>query len=153
MPFIRYRIGDLAEAMDSNLLCACGRGAPRVGAIQGRVQSIIQGADGHYVPGTFFAHFLKEFDYAIQRFQVVQEKPGAILFRVVKGGRFSDDVLQEVLATFRRYLGERTEIDVEYVDDIALIRTGKHLASISRIPVDFQGSAAPVMIRPGSNGE
>jgi phenylacetate-CoA ligase len=152
MPFIRYRIGDLAEALDANEPCPCGRGAPRVGAIQGRVQSIIQGADGHYVPGTFFAHYLKEFDYAIQRFQVVQERPGAIVFRIVKGGRFSEDVLAEVLATFRQYLGQRTEIDVEYVDDIALIRTGKHLASISKIPVDFQRSA-PVVIRPGSNGE
>ena len=28
MPFIRYRIGDLAEAMDNGVACACGRGAP-----------------------------------------------------------------------------------------------------------------------------
>ena len=150
MPFIRYRIGDLAEAM-SDTLCACGRGAARIGSIQGRVQSIIQGADGQYVPGTFFAHYLKELDHAIKRFQVVQERAGHITFRVVKGGRFSDDVLEQVRAEFRRYLGQRLEIDVEFVDDIALIRTGKHLAAISRIPVDFQ-SAGPVVMRPGANG-
>ena len=66
------------------------------------MQSIIQGTDGRYLPGTFFAHYLKEFDHAIKRFQVVQEQPGAITLRVVKGGRYSEDVLEEVLATFRR---------------------------------------------------
>jgi phenylacetate-CoA ligase len=137
MPFIRYRIGDLAEAMGRDA-CPCGRGAPRIGAIEGRVQSIIQGTDGRYLPGTFFAHYLKEFDYAIKRFQVVQEEPEAIAFRVVKGLRFSDDVLEQILATFRSHLGERMRIDVQFVDDVALIRTGKRLASVSKLGVDFQ---------------
>jgi phenylacetate-CoA ligase len=149
MPFIRYRIGDLAEAM-SDESCTCGRGAPRIGAIQGRVQSIIQGSDGQYVPGTFFAHYLKELDYAIKRFQVVQERAGHITFRVVKGGRYSEDVLAEVLSEFRKYLGSRMQIDVEFVDDIALVRTGKHVASISRLPLDFQQGGG-VVVRPGQN--
>jgi phenylacetate-CoA ligase len=144
MPFIRYRIGDLAEAM-ADEPCTCGRGAPRVGRIEGRVQSIIQGVDGQYLPGTFFAHYLKEFDYALKRFQVVQEERGAIKFRVVKGSRYSQQVLDEVLATFRRYLGERMRIDVEFVDDIALIRTGKHLATVSRLNIDFQRSAPDLL--------
>jgi phenylacetate-CoA ligase len=145
MPFLRYRIGDLAEAMDGDLRCACGRGAPRLGSIQGRVQSIIQGTDGRYLPGTFFAHYLKEFDYAIKRFQVVQEEPDAMTFCVVKGGRFSQDVIDQVLATFHEYLGARMRIKVEYVDEIKLIRTGKHLASVSKLNVDFQRRApAPI---------
>ena len=73
------RYGDLAEAV-SDEPSACGRGLPRIGDIQGRVQSIIQGTDGHFVPGTFFAHSLKEYDYAIKRFQVIQETAGAIRF-------------------------------------------------------------------------
>ena len=48
--------------------------------IHGRVQSIIQGADGRYLPGTFFAHYLKEFDYALKRFQVVQEEEDRISY-------------------------------------------------------------------------
>jgi phenylacetate-CoA ligase len=145
MPFLRYRIGDLAEAMDGD--CSCGRGAPRVGAIEGRVQSIIQGTDGQYLPGTFFAHYLKEYDYAIKRFQVVQERRNQMTFRVVRGGRFSEDVLSEVLATFRAHLGERLQIDVEFVDDVAMVRTGKRLASVSYLDVDFLGNAAPTVAR------
>jgi phenylacetate-CoA ligase len=146
MPFIRYRIGDLAEAMDPDAPCACGRGAPRLGAIEGRVQSIIQGTDGRYLPGTFFAHYLKEFDHAIKKFQVVQEERDAMTFRVVRGGRYSDDVLDEVLSTFRAYLGADMRIDVEFVDEVAMVRTGKRLASVSRLGIDFQ-KAAPRAIR------
>ncbi len=146
MPFIRYRIGDVAEAMSSDARCACGRGAPRVGAIEGPVQSIIQGTDGRYLPGTFFAHYLKEFDYAIKKFQVVQDERDAMVFRVVKGGRYSDDVLQQVLATFREYLGDKMKIEVQFVDEVAMVRTGKRLASVSRLGIDFQ-KAAPAQIR------
>jgi phenylacetate-CoA ligase len=137
MPFIRYRIGDLAEAM-SDAPSACGRGLPRIGDIQGRVQSIIQGTEGRFVPGTFFAHALKEYDYAIKRFQVVQEQPGAIRFRLIKGSRYSDDTLDEVKTLIRQYLGESLRIDVEFVGGIDMVRTGKRLASVSRLPIDFQ---------------
>ncbi|MFW5739200.1 MAG: glycosyltransferase [Myxococcota bacterium] len=141
MPFIRYRIGDLAEAVDNTRPCSCGRGLPRIGNIDGRVQSIIQGVDGRYLPGTFFAHYLKEFDFAFKLYQVVQDERDAMTFKVVKGSRYSDGVLDEVLSTFRRYLGEEMRIDVEFVDDMEMIRTGKRLASVSRLPVDFQNNA------------
>jgi phenylacetate-CoA ligase len=141
LPFIRYRIGDLAVAVDPAFACPCGRGLPLVGNIEGRIQSIIQGTDGRYVPGTFFAHFLKEFDHAIQRFQVVQDRPGAMSFRVVKADRFSDSVLEEILGTFRKYLGDDMQIDVEYVDRVEMIRTGKRLMAVSKLGVDFQRGA------------
>jgi phenylacetate-CoA ligase len=141
LPFIRYRIGDLGIAMDPTKECSCGRGMPLVGNIEGRVQSIIQGTDGRYLPGTFFAHYLKEFDHAIKRFQVVQDRRNAMTFHVVKGGRYSDDVLEEVLATFRKYLGDDMEITVEFVDNVEMVRTGKRLASVSKLGVDFQKNA------------
>jgi len=141
LPFIRYRLGDLGVAVDPDFVCPCGRGLPLVGNIEGRVQSIIQGTHGRFLPGTFFAHYLKEFDHAIQKFQVVQELHGAITFHVMRGGRFSDDVLQEVLATFRNHLGEDMTIDVVFVENIEMVRTGKRLASVSRLKVDFQKGA------------
>jgi phenylacetate-CoA ligase len=149
MPFIRYRIGDLAEAMDATVPCRCGRGAPRIGAIEGRVQSIIRGVDGRYLPGTFFSHYLKEFDHAIRRFQIIQAEPDAITFRVAKGGRFSEQVIDEVLTTFRLYLGERMRIDVEFVDDVEILRTGKRIDSVSRLGVDFQRNAPSPARAPG----
>lgn len=141
LPFIRYRIGDLAVAMDPEQGCSCGRGLPLLGQVEGRVQSIIRGTHGRFLPGTFFAHYLKEFDHAIRVFQVVQHRPNAMEFHIVKGGRYSDTVLEEILTTFRQYLGDDMEIEVKHVENVDLVRTGKRLAAVSHLPVDFQSDA------------
>jgi phenylacetate-CoA ligase len=138
LPFIRYRIGDLAEAMDSSQTCACGRGLPRLGKIEGRVQSIILGSRGQYIPGTFFAHVLKDYDHCIRQFQIVQTERGAITFHVVKGKRFSDESMNEAVGILKKFLGEDMRIDVVYQDNIDMVRTGKRLATVSKLGIDFQ---------------
>jgi phenylacetate-CoA ligase len=143
MPFIRYRIGDLAVARDPSERCPCGRGLPLIGDVEGRVQSIVRGANGAYLPGTFFAHYLRELDYAVRRFQVIQREPGELTFRFVKGPRFSNGVLDEILETFRAHLGSATRIDVQSVDRIDLVRTGKAVAVESHLAIDFQRGAPP----------
>jgi phenylacetate-CoA ligase len=139
LPFIRYRIGDLAEAMDPSVTCPCGRGLPRIGKIEGRVQSIIVGANGQYVPGTFFAHLLKDYDHAIRQFQIVQTERGSVTFHVVKGKRFSDETLAEVIRVLHQFLGAEMKIEVQFQDNIQLVRTGKRLATVSKLNIDFQG--------------
>lgn len=138
LPFIRYRIGDLAEAMDDSKLCDCGRGLPRIGNIEGRVQSIIIGSKGQYIPGTFFAHLFKDYDHAIRQFQIVQTERGAITLNVVKGSRYSDDALGEVVRTLHKFLGDDMRIDVAFQDNIQMVRTGKRLATVSKLGIDFQ---------------
>jgi phenylacetate-CoA ligase len=149
LPFLRYRIGDLAIAVDRSTSCSCGRGLPLIGDIEGRVQSIIQGTDGRYLPGTFFAHYLKDFDHAILRYQIVQDRPAHLVFRVVPGGRFSAEVLEEILSTFRRYLGEDMAIDVEKIDRVEPGPTGKRLATVSKVPIDFQSLGGPKLVVSG----
>jgi phenylacetate-CoA ligase len=138
LPFIRYRIGDLAQAIDPDEECPCGRGLPRIGKIEGRVQSIIIGTKGRYVPGTFFAHLLKDYDQAVRQFQIVQSEPGAITFKVVRGQRYSDEAMREILAKLHHYLGEDMKIVLDFVDQIEMVRTGKRLATVSTLPIDFQ---------------
>jgi phenylacetate-CoA ligase len=133
VPLIRYSLGDLATATDE--ACPCGRGLPLVGAIQGRMQAIIIGTNGCFLPGAFFAHLLKDYGHILRQFQVVQETLGAIDFNVVKGPRFSDAALEELLALFRRHLGDDMAINVNYVDEIALVRTGKHRHSVSKVKI------------------
>jgi phenylacetate-CoA ligase len=142
MPFIRYRIGDLAEALDPAETCGCGRGLPRIGRIEGRVQSIIIGSKGQYVPGTFFAHLFKDYDHAIRQFQIVQTDRGAITFKVVKGKRYSDETLAEVLRVLHQFLGDDMKIAVDFVENIEMVRTGKRLATVSKLGIDFQNIKA-----------
>lgn len=138
LPFIRYRIGDLGEAMDPLELCPCGRGLPRIGRIEGRVQSIILGADGRYLPSAFFMHLLKDYPHAFRQYQFVQEARDAILWKIVKGERYTEDALNEVLTILKKYLGAPMRIDVEFVDHIPMVRTGKRLAVVSKLKLDFQ---------------
>jgi phenylacetate-CoA ligase len=131
VPLIRYRIGDIAISSDK--LCPCGRGLPLIEGIQGRIQSIIVGTNGIYLPGTFFAHFIKDYEYAITSFQVIQEKLGSITLKIVKGLRFSQEVLDKILQILKAKLGEDMIIDVEYVSNIPLGKTGKRQHSISKL--------------------
>jgi phenylacetate-CoA ligase len=133
VPLIRYALGDLATATEPQ--CACGRGLPLIGAVQGRTQSIIIGTNGCFLPGSFFLHLLKDYGHMLKQFQVVQERLGAIRFKVIKGARFSEAAIEKILELFRRHLGEDMQIEVEFVDHIPLGRTGKHYPSVSKLEI------------------
>ena len=138
MPFIRYRLGDLAYAVDNSERCACGRGLPRIGAVEGRVQSMLLGTNNVAIPGSFFLHVLKDYGYAVSRFQVEQSTPGEIVFRYVPAARFHPRVLETVFAEFRRYLGSDMKITEQPVGRIEMVATGKYQVIINRMPLDYQ---------------
>lgn len=138
MPFIRYRVGDIATALDNSELCKCGRGLFRIGKIEGRVQAIIIGTNGNYMPGTFFAHLFKDYDYIIRQYQVAQEQLGSIELKIIKAARFDEKIFEGVLKQLRSFLGTDIKINIHFVDKIAMVRTGKHQGSISKLDLDFQ---------------
>jgi len=113
-------------------------GAVRIGRIEGRVQAIIVGSNGTYMPGTFFQHLFKDYEHLVRQFQVVQHERGAIELKIVQGPRFEEEAFGELVATLRRFLGDDMRIDVVFVDRIAMVRTGKHQAAISHLPIDLQ---------------
>ena len=138
MPFVRYQIGDLAYAVDNREPCPCGRSLPRIGDIEGRVQSIVLGANGRAVPSSFFFHLLKDYGYALSRFQIEQAAPGSIVFRYIPADRFHPRVLEELAARMRRHLGGEMEIVPQPVDRIEMVRTGKYRAVVNRVPLSYQ---------------
>ena len=46
--------------------------------------------------------------------------------------------IEEITRSFRRFLGESMHLEFDAVDNIEMIRTGKHLSVISNIDFDFQ---------------
>lgn len=142
MPFIRYRVGDLAIAVDEGTGSACGRGLPRIGRIEGRAQAIIIGANGNYLPGTFFMHYFKDYDYVVKQFQIVQDRLGHLILKVVKADRFNDQLFEDIVAGLRKFVGENMDIEIHFVDTIPMVRTGKHQATISLLDMDFQALSA-----------
>lgn len=137
VPLIRYRIGDLAQEVDNTGPCACGRSLRRIGSIQGRTQAIVHCMDGTWIPGTFFAHFFKDHEEVVRQFQVVQERKGEFILRVVLAENARTHELGPVLEQLGTYVGD-THVTVEFVDEIPLIRTGKRSPVVSTVVQDFQ---------------
>ena len=75
LPMIRYRIGDIATMDDE--VCACGRTAPRIHRIEGRVDDmlIIRGIN---VFPSQIEHTLMTIPEVGQHFQIVVERKGAL---------------------------------------------------------------------------
>lgn len=142
-PLIRYRIGDLAVAVDETEPCACGRGLSRIGAITGRTQALVHCANGRWLPGGFFSHFFKDYPHLVALFQVVQEERAAFELRVVRGDHWTEAGWADLLDGLRAFVGD-TRIEVEFVDEIPLLATGKRTPVVSKVRVDFQELHAPV---------
>lgn len=136
-PMIRYRIGDLAMAVDNSEPCGCGRTLSRIGPIQGRTQALVFCTNGRWLPGTFFAHFFKDYPHLVAHFQIVQEIPHSFTLKVVKGGQWNHAGWERLLAGLREFVGE-TEISTQFVDEIPLLATGKRTPVVSTVKADFQ---------------
>jgi phenylacetate-CoA ligase len=136
-PMIRYRIGDLATAVDNEVPCPCGRPHSQIGQIEGRTQAIVHCSDGTWLPGTFFAHFFKDFEKIIRFFQIEQHDKGQFTLKIVKNDGFVQSELDELILKLRKYVGDTT-VKIEFVDEIPLVRTGKRSPVVSTVKEDFQ---------------
>jgi phenylacetate-CoA ligase len=136
VPLIRYRIGDLAECVPQGN-CPCGRQLSQIGKIQGRTQAIVHCQGDLWIPGTFFAHFFKDFDSVIFQFQIFQEIRGSFTLKFIRGSDFTEKSMKDVLSKLKQYIGETTVL-LEEVAEIPLLSTGKRSPVVSLINQDFQ---------------
>lgn len=137
VPLIRYRIGDLAVAVDNSEPCPCGRSLSQIGDIQGRTQAIVYCSNGRWLPGTFFAHFFKDYDNIVLHFQIIQEDRNSFGLKIVKGSQWNQKDWEELITDLRHYVGG-TQIQIEFVENIPLLKTGKRTPVISHLKIDFQ---------------
>ena len=153
VPLIRYRIGDLATAIDSNESSATGKGLPRIGRIQGRAQAIVVCKNGAWLPGTFFAHFFKDFDYAVRHYQIVQESFDELEVKIVPTSMYNDSIEEEIRFGLKEFIGSEMPIRFTLVDEIPLVRTGKRTAIISKLKLDFLELQEPAVELSAVKGE
>ena len=137
VPLIRYRVGDLATAVEQKK-CLCGRSMSQIGEIQGRTQALVHCADGTWLPGTFFAHFFKDYDNLIQSFQIYQKVKGEFDLNYVVGNFFNEKDFQIMIEELKKYTCSSTIINTIKVNEIKLIATGKRSPVVSELSFDFQ---------------
>jgi len=127
MPFIRYEIGDVGICDPHP--CVCGRGLPRIGAIEGRITDVLRAEDGRIVPGIFFPHVAKDVP-EISQFQVEQKSLAHIVFSVVLNRPLSEKSRSLLETECTKAFGDRTRLEIREVESIPLRPSGKRRVTI-----------------------
>ncbi len=100
VPLLRYRLGDVAAVSASR--CPCGRGLPLLEGVAGRPEAALLVAGGRWVPSSVFADLLGQYEFAVQRWQVVQPARDRVVVRLVRKSRLGPPTEDAI----RRALGE-----------------------------------------------
>jgi phenylacetate-CoA ligase len=137
MPMIRYRIGDLAEAISVDYN-SCKIKMDRIGDIYGRTQSIVILPNTKWLPATFFIHIFKDFEDYITQFQIIQKKIDLIIINIIKTELYNDTVEKKIMILLRDFIEDSVEISIIVVEKIKNIKTGKVNYIINEMSEDFQ---------------
>ena len=92
-PFIRYFTGDLAVAAAG--ACACGRGFPLMGPIDGRSQECLHTVSGKILSPAVLGHYVCVYHghhEAIREYQLVQDAPDQVRLLVVPSSAWQEKV-------------------------------------------------------------
>jgi phenylacetate-CoA ligase len=133
MPFIRYSIED-AGAWHAEKTCACGRAAPMLAGVEGRIVDSFKTQDGRTAWAGFAGAGYSGLAHpAIKQFQIVQKSVDLMLVRLVKDGQVPQSTLDELTRTFKTAFGENVQVAFEFPDEIPVLPSGKHRYAISEL--------------------
>jgi phenylacetate-coenzyme A ligase PaaK-like adenylate-forming protein len=127
-PFIRYRLGDLAQLDDR--LCDCGRAMPVLREVVGRLEDVLVGPDGRQMV-RFHGVFVNQ--RHVQEAQIIQETLRSIRVKVVPTNGFGQNDRHEIVNRVRQRLGPHVQVIVERVDSIPRTPAGKFQAVVSLV--------------------
>jgi len=68
--------------------------------------------------------------------QLVQEKEGEIIVKVVKSSQYSDSDEKEILSKMQRAVGSGLDVRFDYVDHIPRTKRGKCRFLIQKLPIE-----------------
>lgn len=138
-PVIRYRTGDIVTLSDDP--CPCGRNLSSIRISGGRAAEFVVTKAGKWVVGYSFIYIARSVA-GIVKFQVVQEKLGEILIRLVVDEQFPTDGIDQVRAKASQRLGGDDIVHVEIVDDIQPAKSGKYRPVISKVAEELFGQGS-----------
>ena len=131
MPVIRYKVGDVGVL--SNELCPCGRTAPLITSLQGRIADYVLLADGSYVSGISLTENFHMALPGVKQLQIIQEELERLTFKVVPAGEWAEEDAAALDGLIRKRFGESMRYDVELVASIQSEDSGKYRFCISKL--------------------
>jgi phenylacetate-CoA ligase len=120
MPLLRYRTGDIATRLTAP--CPCGRERPAFARVDGRIEDYVVTASGVRVGR--LDHVFKDMT-RVREAQIVQERPGEVTVRVVRGTSYSPRDERRLERELRARLGAETAVEIQHVARIPRERSGK----------------------------
>lgn len=124
-PLIRYDIGDSITLEDEQKTCSCGNNNPMVKEILGRIDDYIYSPENGKINLGNISNTLKD-TKGIIRFQAVQNELNVIELLVeTDKDVFNKVIEQKFLQNWRDRIGNKMEINISYVDDIPVEKSGK----------------------------
>lgn len=126
MPFLRYRIGDVAELGSG--VCPCGRSLPVLKKILGRIGEVFRTSQGRLIEPTFWCLAFMSGRPArdVVKFQIVYRAVDLIRFRIVRGSGYSAETEAELLRAVESAFPPSTQFEFEYVREIKPKASGKY---------------------------
>lgn len=137
MPFIRYRLLDIAALLPGP--CTCGCRLPRLGPVQGRINDFLPTPAGDLVSPHFFFHLFDDVSNPVRDWRIIQENPDRLCFEYIPEPHFEPAALARGLERVRRRFGPGCTLVCRAVTEIPLTAVGKRQCIISRV-----GSAARI---------
>lgn len=134
MPLIRYRTGDIG-ALDASP-CSCGRGLPLLRYVEGRRTDFLITPSGRVTHALAIIYPIREVP-GIVEFQVVQESLQRVVLRLVTDPSFADSSCGALREKCRAALGGEVSVEIEKVEAIARLLSGKFRYVISEPAADL----------------
>jgi len=138
MPLIRYAIGDLG--IKSKDTCNCGRNLPLMKLIEGRTDSLLVLPNGRWISPRAFTVAISTFEFYpyFDQFRIIQTKINQfnILLKMKNNSYNENNLTQKLVNYLINTLSLNSydvSINVKFVDEIPLDKTGKLMMVISEL--------------------
>jgi hypothetical protein len=146
LPFIRFKIGDIAVAEDKMKICSCGRTLHLVREIEGRINDLIILKNGNILITHVWHKLFRDYP-EIKEFQVVQKEYDLFHINLVLTDKdFDLTKLKKNVALFL----PNSKIVWRILDQIPIGKGGKLRHSISEVPV-YLNQIRAGLIRPAKH--
>lgn len=123
-PLIRYDIGDQLELSTEH--CNCGNNNPLVKQILGRIDDYVYSPENGKINLGNVSNTLKD-TKGIIKFQVVQSKLNAITIKlIIDEVLYTPKIEAQFMSNWIDRVGNKMDIDIVYVNDIEVEKSGKY---------------------------
>ncbi|MGD2247313.1 MAG: hypothetical protein PVF58_02830 [Candidatus Methanofastidiosia archaeon] len=117
MPFIRYKLDDVAVLQDPDDVCSCGRTLPLLKDLKGRCDDFIVLPSGDLIPPLRIAPYFFAVS-EIDQFKIIQDAQTHMVIQVVFNTEDTTDIEKTLVSTVYTALKESIDIELDIVDHI-----------------------------------